>query len=59
MLMRHPSRSVEISSFENNVDYGGSAQELSEERLLLSGLETILEKFFQRMWLLSKKSVRG
>lgn len=59
MLMRHPSRSVEISSFENNVDYRGSAEELSQERILLSGLETILENFFQRMWLLSKKSVRG
>lgn len=38
---------MEISSFENNVDYGGSAQELSQERILLSGLETILEFFFK------------
>lgn len=59
MLMRHPSRNVEISSFENDVEYGSSAQELSQEGILLSGLETIVKKFFQRMWLLSEKSVRG
>lgn len=59
MLMRHPSRNVEISSFEKDVEYGSSAQELSQEVILLSGLETIVKNFFQRMWLLSEKSVRG
>lgn len=53
MLMRHPSRGLDISSAENNVVYGGSAQEVSEERILLTGLEIILVLFCQRRWLLS------
>lgn len=50
--MAHTSRIVEYSGAEINVDNGRLAQEISEGKILVSGLETFLVLLWQRMWLL-------
>lgn len=49
--MDHPSRSMEVSSGESDMDCGGPDQVVLEGKTII-GLETILVLFWQRMWVL-------
>lgn len=48
-----PSRSLEDSSAQSDVDCEGTAQEVSEGTVSATGLETIPGLSWLRMWLLS------
>lgn len=41
-LMTHPDRSLEGNIHEENTDYRGPAQEISEGTMLATGLDTVL-----------------
>ena len=51
--MGHARKSVDISCAEYNVDYDGMTKRFPKRRILISGLEITIPKFWQRMWLLS------
>lgn len=51
-LMGHPSRSLEDQSAENNVGHGRASSQDQRGILLVTGLETILVIFWQRLCLL-------